>query len=70
MARYGYFPDSEFPEVTVSATFDRKQFGELDAIGTVMQYRESSEDFWERTGIGGSITSRPDFWKGSIFFGA
>jgi outer membrane protein assembly factor BamB len=70
MARYGYFEDTKEPQITVTTTFDRKQFGELETIGTVMQYRESSQDFWERTGIGGSITSKPDFWRDFVFFGA
>ncbi|MCX6815170.1 MAG: hypothetical protein NTY20_05985 [Candidatus Aenigmarchaeota archaeon] len=38
MSRYGYF-DSDFPKVTVSTTFDRKHFGELELVGAFMQYK-------------------------------
>ena len=69
MSRYSYF-DSEFPEVTVSASFDTKRFGELELVGTLMDYRNQKKDFWDKIGIGGSITSAAAFWNGKILFGA
>ena len=70
MARYCYFPDSEFPQVSVSTTFDTKNFGELELVGTLMSYKTIQKSFWEMIGTGGSITSEPGFWNGMVFFGS
>jgi len=70
MTRYGYFDDFDEIKVTVSTTFDRKQFGELELIGTAMQYKTTGKSFWGRIGVGGSVTTAPVFWKGLMFFGA
>jgi outer membrane protein assembly factor BamB len=69
MARYGYFPEDE-PRVTVSTTFNSKQFGELELLGTLMQYKETQKDFWDRIGVGGSVTTAAVLWNDMLFFGA
>jgi outer membrane protein assembly factor BamB len=69
MPRYGYF-DSDFPEVKVSTTFDRKQFGELELLGVMMHYKETQKNYYERIGEGGSVGTYPVLHKGILYFGA
>ncbi|MBU0952932.1 MAG: PQQ-binding-like beta-propeller repeat protein [Nanoarchaeota archaeon] len=51
-------------------TFTTDQFRELELVGTVLQYKDSVRDYWERIGIGGSISARAFVTPDGVFIGA
>ncbi len=46
------------------------EFGDIELFGTLMQFKSMQKEFWERIGIGGSITASPIIYKETIYFGA
>ena len=46
-----------------------EQFGELELIGTMMQYKELGKRVIDRIGIGGSILAMPFVYRENVFFG-
>jgi len=72
MPAYKYTHDNDVGGGTVSVEtgFDSDQFGDVELIGTLMEFKEAKKEFWSRIGYGGSIPSYPIVYKGSIYFGA
>ena len=42
---------SEFS--SASPTFDTSQFGDLELVGTILQYHEGHLSLWDSIGVGG-----------------
>jgi|GEM_PF-2692609 len=68
MPEYKYVSDSDNGSgqggVTVQTGFDTEQFGDLELLGTLMQFKEQNVTFWDKIGVGGSICSTPTVKKG------
>ncbi|MCX6815089.1 MAG: PQQ-binding-like beta-propeller repeat protein, partial [Candidatus Aenigmarchaeota archaeon] len=68
MSRY-ILDDFTGAKIAITNTLD-KQFGDLELIGTLMEYKHLQKDYWEGVGVGGSIATAAAFWEDRIFFGA
>jgi outer membrane protein assembly factor BamB len=71
MPAYKYSHDLDTGEgsVSVETGFDSQQFGDLELLGTLMQFKEMKQSFWEQIGVGGSIVSRGRAHDGKLYFG-
>ena len=45
--------------VTGGTHIDMSQFKEVELVGALMKYKAERKIFWDRIGIGGSITAAP-----------
>src|SRR3989338_4785213 len=69
MTTYGRYTAAE-TDMKVFAP-SQNEFEQVQNIGTIQEYRaEREKTFWERVGVGGSITSVPLIFNGTVFFGA
>ncbi len=67
MATYGKYTSPEWKVLAPA----QNEFEQVQNIGTIQEYRaEREKTFWERVGVGGSITSVPLIVNGTVFFGA
>ena len=60
----------KYLETSGDIHFSTNQFGDLELTGTMVQYESATRDYWERIGVGGSISSRVEIAHDTIFFGA
>ena len=65
-----YFSLGDTGGGSLSPSFDTSHFGELELLGTVMQFKESRQNFWNLIGPGGTVTGRVVIQNGTIFIGA
>ncbi len=71
MPEYTYISRSESGTegVTLETGFDTSQFGDVELLGTVLQFKEAKKSLWEQIGLGGSIVAKAVAYKGRVYFG-
>ena len=69
MTTYGRYTAAETDMKEIAPS--QNEFEHAQNIGRIKEYRaEREKTFWERVGVGGSITSVPLIFNGTVFFGA
>lgn len=65
-----YIPGTE-TEISFLAQEKPSEFEQMESYGTIQEYSGfRDKTFWERIGVGGSITAKPIVHNDTIFFGA
>ncbi|MFQ5647904.1 MAG: PQQ-binding-like beta-propeller repeat protein [Candidatus Aenigmatarchaeota archaeon] len=70
MAKYTIEGRFDGAEVTFE-TQVTKEFGDLELFGTLVQWKEvKHKTYWERVGVGGSITANAIVYQDTVYFGS
>ena len=57
------------PGISISAEL-KPQFGDVEQFSSLLQLREEKKSYWERVGVGGSITANPTIYNDIIYIGS